>query len=269
MWSARRWVGRSNIGQMARRPSLDMHVDASSDARKTVAIVQSCYIPWKGYFDLINLVDEFILYDDRQYTRRDWRNRNRIKTPQGSQWLTIPVEVKGRYHQRIDETRVSDPDWAARHWKTLQHAYSATPHFDEYRDLVEGLYADPGGPLLSNINRRFLDALCDALGIETKLSWSTDYVAEGAKTERLVSLCLAAGADMYVSGPRARDYLDQERFAEVGIGQKYIDYSGYPEYAQLHPPFDHNVTILDLIFNAGPEAPRYMKSVVTHGPRER
>jgi WbqC-like protein len=227
---------------------------------KRVGIVQSSYVPWKGYFDLINMVDEFVLYDDRQYTRRDWRNRNRIKTPQGSQWLTIPVDVKGRYHQRIDETRVSDPEWAARHWKSLRSNYASAPHFDSYREQVEDLYADPGGPFLSEINRRFLEVLSEVLGIETCLSWSTDYAAEGAKTDRLVSLCRAAGADVYVSGPRAREYMEEERFAEAGIALEYIDYAGYPEYPQLHPPFDHHVTILDLLFNTGPAATQYMKS---------
>ena len=172
-----------------------------SAAGKRVAIVQSCYIPWKGYFDLINLVDEFILYDDRQYTRRDWRNRNRIKTPQGSQWLTIPVEVKGRYEQRIDETRISNPDWAERHWKTLTHNYGSAPHFDDYRETFEELYAGSTDPRLSAVNRRFLEAINGLLGIKTRLSWSTDYEAEGSKTERLVSLCRAARATTYLSGP--------------------------------------------------------------------
>jgi hypothetical protein len=235
-----------------------MHLGA--DGCKTVAIVQSCYIPWKGYFDLVNLVDEFVLYDDRQYTRRDWRNRNRIKTPNGSQWLTIPVEVKGRYHQRIDETRIDDPGWASRHFETLRHSYASAPHFDDYRDLIEELYADPGDPYLSSVNRRFLEALCQVLGIETKLSGSSDYDAEGAKTERLVSLCRATGAGIYLSGPRAREYIEEELFAEAGIDVQYMDYSGYPKYTQLYPPFDHNVTILDLLFNTGPDAPRYMKS---------
>ena len=221
---------------------------------KRVAIVQSCYIPWKGYFDLINLADEFILYDDRQYTRRDWRNRNRIKTAQGTKWLTIPVEVKGRYHQRIDQTRISDPGWAELHWKTLQHAYATAPHFDEYRSTLEALYAT-SGRMLSAINRRFLDALCEVLGIGTKLSWSTDYIAEGAKTERLVNLCIAADANVYLSGPRAREYLEEERFSDAGILLEYIDYTGYPEYPQPHPPFDHNVTILDLLFSTGVDAP--------------
>jgi hypothetical protein len=171
-----------------------------SGVGKKVAIVQSCYIPWKGYFDLINLVDEFILYDDRQYTRRDWRNRNRIKTPQGSQWLTIPVEVKGRYEQRIDETRISDPGWADQHWKTLRHNYASAPFFDDYRNRLESLYRSAGDPRRSAVNRLFLDELCGILGIRTSLSWSTDYEAVGAKTERLVSLCVAAGATTYLSG---------------------------------------------------------------------
>jgi WbqC-like protein family len=227
---------------------------------KTIAIVQSCYIPWKGYFDLVNLVDEFILYDDRQYTRRDWRNRNRIKTPQGSQWLTVPVEVKGRYEQRIDQTRISDPGWAELHWKTLTQNYSPAPFFYEYRDRFERLYCSVDDPRLSAVNRAFLEDLCAVLGIETQLSWSTDYQAIGDKTERLVSLCRAADATTYLSGPSARDYIDENLFSEAGIELEYMDYSGYPEYPQLYPPFDHAVTVLDLIFNTGPEAPRLMKS---------
>jgi hypothetical protein len=233
---------------------------SSREVGKTIAIIQSCYIPWKGYFDLINLVDEFILYDDRQYTRRDWRNRNRIKTPQGSQWLTIPVEVKGRYDQRIDETRISHPGWAELHWKTLSQNYSPAPFFDKYRDRFERLYHTADDSRLSAVNRAFLQDLCAVLGIETQLSWSTDYEATGDKTERLVSLCRSAGATSYLSGPSARDYIEPDLFSESGIELEYMDYSGYPEYAQLYPPFDHAVTVLDLIFNTGPEAPRLMKS---------
>jgi hypothetical protein len=230
---------------------------------KRVAIVQSCYIPWKGYFDLINMVDEFVLYDDRQYTRRDWRNRNRIKTAQGTQWLTIPVDVKGRYEQRIDETRISDPSWAEAHWKTLTHAYGSTRHFGDYREIVESLYAEMADAGLSIVNRTFLEAICGILGIRTKLSWSTDYSAEGTKTERLVSLCAATQATAYLSGPNARDYLDERLFEEAGVALEYMDYSGYPEYPQSHPPFEHEVTVLDLLFNTGAKAPRFMKSLAS------
>jgi hypothetical protein len=228
---------------------------------KSVAIVQSCYIPWKGYFDLISSVDEFILFDDRQFTRRDWRNRNRIKTPQGSQWLTIPVETKGRYHQRIDETVISDPGWARQHWKTIVHNYASAPSFPHYRERLEALYESASDPRLSAVNRHFLEAINELLGIGTTLSWSTDYEAEGARTERLVSLCRAAEATHYLSGPSARSYLDEAAFADAGIEVSYFDYADYPEYEQLYAPFDHAVTILDLILNTGPDAPRYMKAV--------
>jgi hypothetical protein len=227
---------------------------------KSVAILQSSYIPWKGYFDIMAGVDEFILYDDRQFTRRDWRNRNRIKTPDGTRWLTIPVESKGRYEQRIDETAISDPGWADRHWRTILGSYGRAPCFPDYRDALEELYRTSTERRLSAVNRRFLEAVAGLLGIRTKLSWSTDYEAEGAKTERLVSLCLAAGATEYVTGPRARDYLDEPAFEAAGIRVSYFDYSGYPEYPQLHPPFEHEVTALDLIVHTGADAPRYLKS---------
>ena len=230
---------------------------------KRVAILQSSYIPWKGYFDLINMVDEFILYDDRQYTRRDWRNRNRITTPQGVMWLTIPVHVKGRYTQRIDEVEVSEPDWADRHWKTIVHSYTAAPHFKDNRATFERVYVEcaPRMQRLSDINRAFIDAICATLGIETRITWSTDYPVESPdRTGNLVALCVAAGATSYLSGPSARAYIDQEQFARAGIEVAYMDYSNYREYPQLYGPFTHEVTVLDLVFNTGRDAPRYMKS---------
>lgn len=228
---------------------------------KRVAIVQSNYIPWKGYFDLINSVDEFILFDDRQYTKRDWRNRNRIKASLGPRWLTIPIAVKGRSRQRIDEALVSDPGWAERHWQTLVHNYSKARYFPDLRRRIAGLYAaNAQERRLSAINRSFLEAICAELGIQTSISWSTDHEAAGDRTERLVSLCRSVGATEYVSGPRARAYLDESRFASAGMTLSYISYDGYPEHPQLFPPFDHHVTILDLLFNVGPEAPRYLKS---------
>jgi hypothetical protein len=228
---------------------------------KTVAIIQSNYIPWKGYFDLINLVDEFILYDGVQYTRRDWRNRNRIKTPQGLMWLTIPVKVKGRYHQKIRETEISDPGWSDKHWQSIIHNYSRAEYFDTYRDLFEELYLDQKERYLSNVNYRFLAAICEILGVHTRLSWSRDYhIVEEDKTERLIGLCKQAGATEYLSGPAAKAYVDEQLFEDEGIVLRYMDYSGYPEYHQLFPPFEHSVSIVDLIFNEGPNAPKYMRS---------
>jgi hypothetical protein len=227
---------------------------------KKVAILQSNYIPWKGYFDLIHSVDEFVLFDTAQYTRRDWRNRNRIKTPAGLAWLTIPVVVKGRYLQTVQETEVSDPSWAEQHWKTLKHSYARAPYFDQYRGHFEGLYLGCEEKLLSQINYRFLTEICEILGIKTRLSWSAQYRQIEGKTERLVAWCKELKAVEYLSGPAARDYIDQRVFDEAGVKLQYFDYSGYPEYKQLYPPFDHAVSIVDLIFNEGPNATRFMKS---------
>jgi hypothetical protein len=231
-----------------------------SATAKRVAIVQSNYIPWKGYFDLINSVDEFILLDEVQYTRRDWRNRNRIKTPQGVIWLTIPVNVKGRYEQRIDETTVSDPSWAEKHWQTLHHSYASALHFDDFSGPVQAAYLGLESDRLSDINRHMLEAVSGMLGIDTPLRSSTDYEGGGRKTERLLGLCLAAGAAEYVSGPAAKAYLDESAFHAAGVEVSYFDYGGYPEYEQPYPPFEHSVSVLDLIFSTGKDARNYMKS---------
>jgi hypothetical protein len=228
---------------------------------KRVAILQSCYIPWKGYFDLINSVDEFILFDDSQYTRQDWRNRNRIKTAHGPRWLTIPVRVDGLYQQRLNETYVADPNWASRHWDIVRQAYRKVPHFTDVAEEIEAAYKTCSSERrLSAINRSLLESVCRLLGINTKLSWSTDYAATGSRTERVVSLCEQADAGVYLSGPRGRDYIDEQLFERKGIGLLYFDYDGYPTYPQPHPPFEHKVTILDLLFSTGAEAPRFMKS---------
>jgi hypothetical protein len=225
---------------------------------KTIAIVQSNYIPWKGYFDLIRSVDEFILFDNLQYTRRDWRNRNAILTPSGVCWLTIPVESKGKYFQKIRDTVVSNPRWATDHWKSIVHFYSRAPFFRMYRERLEELYGGTKTKYLSEINYRFLTAFCAMLGITTRITWSTDYEPGEGRTGRLVSLCKQTGADRYLSGPSARGYLDETLFAAEGIAVEYFDYSGYPEYPQLHTPFRHAVSAIDLILNTGPCAPVFL-----------
>ena len=227
---------------------------------RRVAISQSNYIPWKGYFDLMHMVDEFVLFDTAQYTRRDWRNRNRIKTHAGPAWLTIPVVVKGRYLQMIQETEISDPSWNDSHWKTLVHNYARATHFDTYRSWFEELYLGCQEKLLSQINYRFLVWVCEILGIKTHLTWSVDYPHIEGKTERIVEWCKLLKATEYLTGPAAKGYIEEDLFAKAGIKLRYMDYSGYPEYRQLCPPFEHAVSIVDLIFNAGPDTPQYMKS---------
>jgi len=226
---------------------------------KKIAIVQSNYIPWKGYFDLIATVDEFILYDEMQYTRRDWRNRNRIKTPKGLQWLTIPVKVKGRYYQSIRETEVDGNDWAESHWKALSHNYCRAPYFDKMAETLRPLFMETEHTHLSPLNRAFIDWVCGQLGITTKISNSWDYRLCEGKTERLADLCVQAEGDEYISGPAAKDYIDESIFAGCGVKLTWFDYEGYPEYPQLWGEFTHGVTILDLLFNCGKDSHRYMR----------
>ena len=230
--------------------------NSDSKKEKKVAILQSNYIPWKGYFDIINSVDEFILYDEVQYTKNDWRNRNKIKTPDGLLWLTIPV-----YHslsQKINEIKISDKIWGKKHWKTISQNYSKAKYFKEYKDIFEKLY-NIEEEYLSIINYNFIIEINKILNIKTKISWSTDYKLVQGKTERLVDLCRQSGATEYISGPSAKDYINEELFHNENIKIKWIDYSGYPEYKQLFPPFEHGVSVIDLIFNEGINAINYMK----------
>jgi hypothetical protein len=232
----------------------------TTSATKIIAIVQSNYIPWKGYFDLINTVDEFVLYDDAQYTRRDWRNRNKIKTSVGLRWLSIPVKVKSRFTQSIFEAEISEPSWAVNHWRTIVHNYSKCPHFDEIKALLEPIYCGQQPDKLSAVNYALMKVICDYLDIKTRLVLSSQYEMQGDKSERLLSICKQAGAHRYLSGPAAQCYLDTDIFNAANISVEWADYSAYPEYPQLHPPFEHGVSIIDLLFNAGRSSSSYMKS---------
>lgn len=225
---------------------------------KRVAILQSNYIPWKGYFDLINSVDEFILFDQVLYTKRDWRNRNKIKTAHGELWLSIPVKVKGRFTQRIEETEVSSQSWREEHWKSLVFHYGKAPFFNEFKAEFEKLYLGSEETNLSRINYSFLTAINSILNIRTKISWSSDYQFIDGKSERLLSLCEQAKATLYLSGPAAKSYLDETIFHAAGIDVAWMDYTGYPEYPQFHPPFQHGVSVLDLLFHTGRNASQYM-----------
>jgi len=223
------------------------------------AILQPSYIPWRGFFHQIQKVDLFIFYDDVQYDKHGWRNRNRIKTANGSIWLTIPVQSKGntKEHTPINEIRVVDHKWSAKHWMTIQLAYKRARHFAEYAPLVESLYQQRSD-LLADFTIDSTIALARALGIKhTQFLRSSAIPVEGQKTERLIGLLQSVGATHYVSGPSAESYIDQESFRSAGIDLEYMRYD-YPQYEQLHPPFDPQVSILDLMFSAGSRALDYI-----------
>lgn len=226
---------------------------------KKVAILQSNYIPWKGYFDMINKVDEFVIYDEVQYTKNDWRNRNKIKTKDGVQWLSIPVFQK-KLDQRISETEVSFSKWNHKHWNTLKIAYGKAPGFKVYGPLFEKVYLGFDSSFLSDINVSLILLINEILGIKTIISNSRDYTLMGNPTEKLIGICKQAGAQTYLSGPAAADYLDIRLFQESGIELEWMSYEGYPKYHQLHGDFIHNVSVVDLIFSTGEEASKYMLS---------
>jgi len=224
-----------------------------------VVISQSNYIPWKGYFDNIASCDVYVAYDDMQYTKRDWRNRNYIKTEQGLKWLTIPVEVSGKYFQKINETKISEKDWNKSHWGMIERSYKKAPFFQELGPWIKELYMTATSEFLSEINAHFLRAFCEFLDIKTGFKDSREFVLTEGKTEKLVSICKALNATDYFTGPAAKNYMDESLFEKEKINIHYFDYTGYKEYPQLHPPFTHGVSIVDLILNVGSQSKNYLK----------
>lgn len=228
---------------------------------KKAAILQSNYIPWKGYFDLIASVDTFIWYDEVQYTKQDWRNRNKIKTPNGIKWLSVPVTVNNLYEQRISDTLIAEPKWAISHWGKLENAYKKAPHFGAIASWLKPLYLEHQYSHLIEINRELITEICNFLGIKTEFRCSSEFEITDGKTERLVELCNNVNADCYVSGVAAKTYIDPNVFSKRKIDISWFDYSDYPIYPQLWDEFDHSVTILDLLFCTGADASKYMKHV--------
>ena len=220
----------------------------------SVAICQPSYIPWRGYFDMISSVDEFIFLDDVQYTRRDWRNRNYIKGPDGLQRLSIPVRNKGQYSALINQVRVVDDLWRSEHLRSLRHAYSRSPFFSVVYPFLEGLYQHSSSNYLSSINVSLIEGILRYLGVSTGLTMSSSFSPEGVKGDRIFNLCLEVGASVYLTGPSARDYLVEDKFNAAGIEVRYMDYSLYPEYTQQWGAFEGSVSIVDLLFNCGADS---------------
>lgn len=223
---------------------------------KTAAVIQSCYLPWKGYFDIIHSADIFIFYDDIKYTKNDWRNRNRIKGPNGVFWLTIPAP-RNSVRFRIDEVQITGASWQKKHLKAIRECYSGAKFFRKYFPFFEEVYTGKTWPSLSLLNQFLTKEISGMLGLKTEFSVSSDFELEGDKTDRLIQLLQQAGADRYLSGPSAKAYLEEDKFLEAGIQLLYKDYH-YPEYPQLWGNFVHEVSIIDLLFNAGDKAPAFI-----------
>lgn len=223
------------------------------------AIVQPSYIPWRGYFDLIRRVDLFIFYDDVQYDRRGWRNRNRVKTPQGTQWLTIPVRARGAQTEGlpIHTIRTAGDEWARQHFETLRRLYRKAPFFEMYSPWLEQAYTAPA-EMLADLTIGLTVDIAGKLGISgTRFRRSSELNASGTKTERLLDVLGKVGATHYLSGPSASGYLDARQFEKAKITLEWMTYD-YPEYPQLHGPYDPHVTVLDLMFMTGERAADYI-----------
>lgn len=213
-------------------------------------ILQSSYLPWKGYFDLIQSADVFVYYDEVQYTKNDWRNRNRICSKNGPHWLTIPIGREA-VKQKISEVRLGDVRWQQDHFKTLSQSYRPARFFEQIEPLLRDFYQNRAWTHLAELNRHCTESIARLLGLTTRFLDSKSFNLEGDRVRRLVSLLKQLGATEYLSGPSARDYLagSEGLFADAGIRLLFKSYAGYPEYPQLHAPFEHAVSILDVLAN--------------------
>lgn len=226
-------------------------------AMKTVAILQSNYIPWKGYFDIIRRADCFIFHDDLQYTKNDWRNRNKIKTAKGLTWLTIPCGTSE--HRLICEVELKDSGWQKKHWRVIRDNYAKAPFFDRYAGFFEEFYCAKTWSYLSEMNHFLIRHIAaEFLDIRTPFEDSRSYDLKEKKGARVLELLGKAGASHYLSGPAAKSYIAEEDFQASGIEVQWMDYGGYPEYPQFFPPFEHGVSIIDLLFQTGPRAGEYL-----------
>lgn len=226
-----------------------------------VVILQPSYIPWRGYFHQIARADLFIFYDDVKYDKNGWRNRNRIKTARGARWLTIPVHTAGveTNHTPICEIRTdASRPWTTSHLTSIRQAYTQAPFYQPVNALLRELYTEQP-QLLADFTIPTTIALARALGIEHTrfLRSSTLSGIQGTKTQRLIDILTRVGATHYISGPSARDYIEEDLFREAGIGLEYMRYD-YPPYPQLYPPYDPQVSIIDLMCMTGPDALRHI-----------
>jgi len=223
-----------------------------------VGIIQSSFIPWRGYFDFIASVDMFIFFDDIQFTRRDWRTRNKIKTAQGVRWLSVPVKYRCR-NQLTCETELDDTqNWRKDHINLWRAHYGKATYLDDALQLL----CDMGqgeDQTISQLNIRLIREICAFLDIHTPMMLSSELNVEGAKTGRLIKLLQAIGGKTYLSGPSADSYLEKDKFREAGIGLEYKSYD-YEPYPQLWGGFEGAVTMLDLIANCGPQSKALMRS---------
>jgi hypothetical protein len=219
------------------------------------AIIQPSYLPWRGYFHQIQKADVFVFYDDVQYDKHGWRNRNRIKTAAGPRWLTVPVTARGNVITGlpIHEVRIAGDRWVAKHLATLRQAYARAPNIDRCLSLLEP-HLSRGQTHLADLTIGLTIVLAEELGVRREFVRSSELRVAGERMDRLMAVLDRVGASHYISGPAARAYLNDGRLNDSGISVEYMEYD-YPEYAQLHPPYEPQVSVVDLLAMEGDRAP--------------
>ena len=229
-----------------------------SASRRTAVILQPSYLPWLGYFAQLERSDVFVIYDDVQFDKESWRNRNRIKTAHGPQWLTVPVLTKGKNFPTNRDIAINNAvDWRRKHLASIQQSYSKAPFIADYFPLFQRLYAREW-KFLIDLNLASFEALTNALGLRREIRLSSELSVGGASVPRLIDLCRAVDADCFYEGAAGRNYIDGSLFDAAGIRLEYQDYE-HPLYPQLHGEFIPYLSIIDLLFNCGPKSLHVLK----------
>lgn len=229
-----------------------------SASTRTIAILQPGYVPWLGFFDQVLRSDVFVIYDDVQFDKQGWRNRNRIKSANGVQWLTVPVLHRGRSAQLIPEVEINNSvPWGRKHLAAIRQCYAKAPFLDQYATEIEQVLAGPWTHLI-DLDREFVGRMCSWLGVRGELVRSSELGIRGDRTERLVKICKALEASRYLTGDAARSYLDPTEFEKNGIRVEFQNYQ-HPTYPQLHGDFVPYLSALDLLLNCGDESARILR----------
>ncbi|MDD5509200.1 MAG: WbqC family protein [Dehalococcoidales bacterium] len=219
-------------------------------------VLQPTYLPWMGYFGMVDAADIFVFYNDVQFSPQSWQQRNRIKTSQGWIWLSVPVVRQ--FGSKINGTRINNStDWNKKHWESIKQSYTKAPFFEQWAPIFKEVY-DNEWEYLADLNVTLIQKIAKALGLETKFAVSSDLEIGGVKTERLVNTLQKIGADEYVSGPGAKDYIDVDSLREKGIKLYWYEYQ-HPVYPQIRGEFVPYLSVIDLLFNTGAEAVRYIR----------
>lgn len=226
-----------------------------------LAITQPAYLPWTGYFDLIDQADTFVLLDCVQFERQSWQHRNRIKTPLGLQWLTIPVQFRGRFGQKIQEVELRVPDFWRSHLRTIQMNYARSRYFQYYFPLLLEQFQQVADGRLCNLTAALVSWLMKCLGIKREVVLASSLHATGKRSGLLANICKELGADEYLSPIGSAEYLLSELsfFGAAGVTVHFHNYV-HPIYQQLFQPFIPYACVLDLIFNEGPGAMEIIRS---------